>query len=65
MYIHECAKHACSEGIPFSSTPNNLGGQGFEISYIIVIVVSIFFSIILIYNPYILPISSYHNRGSW
>ena len=22
MYIHECAKHACSEGIPFSSTPN-------------------------------------------
>ena len=20
MYIHECAKHACSEGIPFSRT---------------------------------------------
>ena len=24
MYIHECAKHACSEGIPFSRCP--LGG---------------------------------------
>ena len=22
MYIHECAKHACSEGIPFSNNPH-------------------------------------------